>query len=53
MKHILTATGICDALATPLGAHAEEIYAGFAKDGNEGVDFSGIINHLRALSRSA
>jgi len=39
--------------ATPLGAHAEEIYAGFAKDGNEGVDFSGIINHLRALSRSA
>jgi 3-hydroxyisobutyrate dehydrogenase len=37
--------------ATPLGAHAEEIYAEFNKDGNEGVDFSGIINHLRALSR--
>jgi 3-hydroxyisobutyrate dehydrogenase len=37
--------------ATPLGAHAEEIYAAFARDGNEGVDFSGIINRLRALSR--
>ena len=37
--------------ATPLGAHAEEIYAAFSKDGNDGVDFSGIINHLRALSR--
>ena len=38
--------------ATPLGALAEEIYAEFSKDGNDGVDFSGIINHLRGLSVS-
>src|SRR5947208_8085911 len=30
--------------ATPLGAHAEQIYAEFNKAGNEAVDFSGIIN---------
>ena len=36
--------------ATPLGAHAEEIYAAFNKAGNEGVDFSGIINFVRAQS---
>jgi 3-hydroxyisobutyrate dehydrogenase len=39
--------------ATPLGAHAEEIYAEFNKDGHGGVDFSGIINRLRTLSRPA
>lgn len=32
---------------TPLGAHAEEIYAAFEKAGHGGDDFSGIINHLR------
>ena len=36
--------------ATPLGAHAEEIYADFEKAGHGGADFSGIINHLRALA---
>jgi len=36
--------------ATPIGAHAEEIYAAFNKAGNEGVDFSGIINFVRAQS---
>jgi 3-hydroxyisobutyrate dehydrogenase len=36
--------------ATPLGAHAEEIYAAFNKAGNEGLDFSGIINFVRAQS---
>ncbi|MBB5046288.1 3-hydroxyisobutyrate dehydrogenase [Rhodopseudomonas rhenobacensis] len=33
--------------ATPLGAHAEEIYAAFADAGHGGTDFSGIINYLR------
>ncbi len=33
--------------STPLGAHAEEIYAAFEKAGHGGDDFSGIINHLR------
>jgi 3-hydroxyisobutyrate dehydrogenase len=37
--------------ATPLGAHAEEIYAAFNKAGNEALDFSGIIKYVRALSR--
>ena len=32
---------------TPLGAHAEEIYAAFDKAGHGGDDFSGIINYLR------
>ncbi len=36
--------------ATPLGAHAEEIYAAFEKAGHGGVDFSGIIHHLRELA---
>src|SRR5215831_16625059 len=35
---------------TPLGAHAEEIYAKFNQDGNGGADFSGIIHHVRALA---
>ena len=38
--------------ATPLGAHAEAIYAAFEQAGQGGVDFSGIINHLRALAGS-
>jgi 3-hydroxyisobutyrate dehydrogenase len=33
--------------ATPLGAHAAELYAQFADEGNGGVDFSGIIRMLR------
>jgi len=37
--------------STPLGAHAEEIYAAFNKAGNEGADFSGIINYLRKTTR--
>ncbi len=34
--------------ATPLGAHAEELYSRFDKDGHGGEDFSSIINFLRA-----
>lgn len=37
--------------ATPLGQHAEEIYASFGAAGNEGSDFSGIINYLRNATR--
>lgn len=37
--------------ATPLGAHAEAIYAEFGAAGNEGSDFSGIINYLRETKR--
>jgi 3-hydroxyisobutyrate dehydrogenase len=33
--------------ATPLGAHAAEIYAAFEAAGQGGADFSGIINYLR------
>src|SRR5450432_2644593 len=35
---------------TPLGGHAESIYEAFDKAGHGGVDFSGIINHLRHLT---
>ncbi len=35
--------------ATPLGAHAAEIYTAFEQAGNGGVDFSGIIRYLRDL----
>jgi 3-hydroxyisobutyrate dehydrogenase len=34
--------------ATPLGKHAQEIYRAFDAAGNGGVDFSGIIRHVRA-----
>jgi 3-hydroxyisobutyrate dehydrogenase len=34
--------------ATPLGAHAEELYSRFDSEGHGGEDFSGIINFLRA-----
>ena len=34
--------------ATPLGAHAEELYERFGNDGHGGEDFSGIINFLRS-----
>jgi len=36
--------------ATPLGKHAQEIYNAFDAAGHGGVDFSGIIQHVRALA---
>jgi 3-hydroxyisobutyrate dehydrogenase len=36
--------------ATPLGKHAQEIYKAFDAAGNGGVDFSGIIQHVRRLA---
>jgi len=36
--------------ATPLGKHAQEIYQAFDAAGHGGVDFSGIIQHVRALA---
>jgi 3-hydroxyisobutyrate dehydrogenase len=36
---------------TPLGKHAQEIYKAFDASGNGGVDFSGIIRHVRDLAR--
>ena len=36
--------------ATPLGRHAQEIYREFDAAGNGGVDFSGIIQHVRRLA---
>ena len=36
--------------ATPLGKHAQEIYRAFDAAGNGGIDFSGIIHHVRALA---
>ena len=35
---------------TPLGKHAQEIYKAFDAAGNGGVDFSGIIQHVRSLA---
>jgi 3-hydroxyisobutyrate dehydrogenase len=37
--------------ATPLGKHAQELYREFDAAGNGGVDFSGIIQHVRALAQ--
>jgi len=37
--------------ATPLGKHAQEIYKAFDAAGHGGVDFSGIIQHVRGLAR--
>jgi 3-hydroxyisobutyrate dehydrogenase len=37
--------------ATPLGKHAQEIYKAFDAAGHGGVDFSGIIQHVRSLAR--
>jgi 3-hydroxyisobutyrate dehydrogenase len=34
---------------TPLGGHAESLYEAYEKAGHGGVDFSGIIHHLRHL----
>src|SRR5215468_901765 len=36
--------------ATPLGKHAQELYKAFDIAGNGGVDFSGIIQHVRSLA---
>jgi 3-hydroxyisobutyrate dehydrogenase len=36
--------------ATPLGRHAQEIYKSFDASGHGGVDFSGIIQHVRELA---
>jgi len=36
--------------ATPLGKHAQELYQAFDAAGNGGVDFSGIIRHVRGLA---
>src|SRR4051794_16460987 len=36
---------------TPLGKHAQEIYKAFDAAGGGGVDFSGIIRHVRDLAR--
>src|ERR1700710_338835 len=35
---------------TPLGKHAQEIYKAFDASGHGGVDFSGIIQHVRELA---
>src|SRR5246500_1981464 len=35
---------------TPIGKHAQEIYKTFDAAGNGGVDFSGIIRHVRSLA---
>jgi 3-hydroxyisobutyrate dehydrogenase len=39
--------------ATPLGKHAQELYKAFDSAGNGGVDFSGIIQHVRSLAGKA
>ncbi len=39
--------------ATPLGQHAQELYKAFDAAGNGGVDFSGIIQHVRGLAGKA
>jgi len=38
--------------STPLGRHAQEIYQTFEASGQGGVDFSAIIQHVRALAGS-
>ncbi|MBI5319135.1 3-hydroxyisobutyrate dehydrogenase [Bradyrhizobium sp.] len=39
--------------ATPLGKHAQELYKAFDASGHGGVDFSGIIQHVRGLAGKA
>ncbi|ACL57159.1 3-hydroxyisobutyrate dehydrogenase [Methylobacterium nodulans] len=39
--------------ATPLGAHAEALYAAFEAAGQGGTDFSGIIRYLREMHRES
>lgn len=38
-------------MATPMGQHAAQIYAGFVDAGNGGTDFSGIIKALSSMKR--
>ena len=38
--------------ATPLGAHAAELYRAFVDSGGEGKDFSGIIGMIQKMARS-
>jgi 3-hydroxyisobutyrate dehydrogenase len=38
--------------ATPLGQHAQEIYKAFEAAGHGGVDFSGVIQHVRKLAET-
>ncbi|WP_062118397.1 3-hydroxyisobutyrate dehydrogenase [Aureimonas sp. AU40] len=49
LKDLRLAKAAADASGaqTPLGHHAEQLYAGFAEAGQGDVDFSGIIRHLR------
>jgi len=35
---------------TPLGKQAQEMFRAFEAAGNGGMDFSGIINHVRSLA---
>jgi 3-hydroxyisobutyrate dehydrogenase len=42
------AAALASGATTPLGAEAAQLYALYAAAGNEGQDFSGIINFLRA-----
>jgi 3-hydroxyisobutyrate dehydrogenase len=37
--------------ATPLGKHAQEIYKAFDAAGHGGMDFSGIVQHVRELAK--
>jgi voltage-gated potassium channel Kch len=47
----LTTTGYGDLVpVTPLGKHAQELYKTFDASGHGGVDFSGIIQHVRSLA---
>jgi 3-hydroxyisobutyrate dehydrogenase len=52
VKDLTLAQDAADAAgaATPLGRHAQEIYKAFDAAGHGGVDFSGIIQHVRSLT---
>jgi 3-hydroxyisobutyrate dehydrogenase len=52
VKDLTLAQDAADAAGavTPLGKHAQEIYKTFDAAGNGGVDFSGIIRHVRSLA---
>jgi 3-hydroxyisobutyrate dehydrogenase len=54
VKDLTLAQDAADAAgaATPLGRHAQEIYKAFDAAGQGGVDFSGIIQHVRSLART-
>jgi 3-hydroxyisobutyrate dehydrogenase len=39
--------------ATPLGAHAAELYRQFVEAGGKGKDFSGIIKMLETMTRAS